>query len=48
MLSAESIFPVVMVLLSIGASVVYFFHGDVAKGAYWVSAASITGSTLFM
>jgi hypothetical protein len=42
------LFPVVLIVIDIGAAVVYLFNGDKARALYWVSAASITLSTLFM
>ena len=33
---------------NISAAIVYLINKDYAKAFYWVSAASITASTLFM
>ena len=33
------IFPIVIILLDIGAGVVYGIHKDIAKAVYWIAAA---------
>lgn len=44
----ENIFPIVMVLISLAASAVYFYSGDIPKGVYWIAASTLTTSTMFM
>jgi hypothetical protein len=36
------IFPYIMMVLNIGASVVYFLDGDIRKGFYWLFAFGLT------
>lgn len=36
------IFPTVLMVLDIGASVVWFAHGDWRRGLYWAGAALLT------
>jgi len=47
-LTLERIFPMLMIVLSVAASAVYFTKGSPAMGCYWISAASLTTTTLFM
>ena len=42
------LFPVILIVIDVGAAVIYLFNGDKARALYWVSAASITLSTLFI
>ena len=42
------IFPIVLAALDIGAAIVYAYNKDYARMMYWLSAASITISTLFI
>lgn len=44
----DKIFPIVLIALNIGAAGVYLYSGDYAKALYWISAASITFSTIWM
>lgn len=46
--SFSSLFPVVMIALSLAAGVIYLFEGNMPKFFYWISAAGITTSTLYM
>ncbi len=39
--------PIVMMLLSAGAAVVYTFDGDWRRALYWAAAAVITVSVTF-
>jgi hypothetical protein len=41
------IFPVAMIIISMGASAVYAYDGDWRKVIYWVSAACLTASVTF-
>ncbi len=47
MLSAEKFLPVVMTFLSMGASVIYFAHGDVRRAIYWIAGAVLTVAVTF-
>ena len=38
------LFPISMLLLSFGASIVYFYNGDLRRGFYWLFAAGITAA----
>lgn len=42
------IFPITLAILDLAASGVYLFNGDIPRAVYWLSAASITFSTLFI
>lgn len=41
-------FPVSMIVLSLLAGVVFFCNGDYPKGFYWLFAAGLTTTTIFM
>jgi hypothetical protein len=41
------IFPCAMMLMSAGASAVYFADGDWRKGLYWFFATGITAAVTF-
>ena len=43
----ERIMPILMMMLSTGSSIVYFVHGDVRKGFYWLAATILTASVTF-
>jgi hypothetical protein len=43
----EQIMPILMMLLSIGSSAVYFSQGSVRRGLYWLAATVLTGSVTF-
>jgi len=36
------IFPIVLICLDFGASIVYFINGDIRHGVYWLAAAVLT------
>jgi len=36
------IFPIVLIYLDFGASIVYFINGDIRHGVYWLAAAVLT------
>jgi hypothetical protein len=42
------VFPVILIILDIGASIVYGYNKDYARAWYWLMAAGITASTLFI
>ena len=42
------ILPIVLMVIDVAAGVTYAIHGDIPRLAYWLSAAAITGSTLFI
>ena len=37
-------FPVTLILLDIGAAIVYAFDADWRRAVYWLAAAVLTGS----
>ena len=41
------IFPTILVVLDIGASIVYFAQGDIRHGVYWLSASVLTASVTY-
>jgi hypothetical protein len=43
----ERIFPVVMLLASIGASLGYLYVADMRRAIYWAAAAVITAAVTF-
>jgi hypothetical protein len=42
------ILPVVLMIIDIAAGAVYLSKGDCPRFVYWIAAATITGSTLFI
>jgi hypothetical protein len=43
----KELFPSILILLNIGAAVVYGFNGDVRKCIYWIAAAVLTACVTF-
>lgn len=41
------IFPILLIVLDVGASIVYFINNDIRHGVYWLSAAVLTASVTF-
>lgn len=41
------IFPVALILLDLGAALVYGIHGDVRKVIYWIAAAILNITVTF-
>lgn len=41
------IFPLMLILLDLGASIVYGFTGDYRRMIYWFAAAVLTSSVTF-
>lgn len=46
-MSAELIGPTVMIVLSVGSSVVYLVKGDLAHSLYWLSGAILNAAITF-
>ena len=46
-MTAQTIFPLVQVALSIGASAVCFWHGDIRHAIYWIAAAVLVLTVTF-
>lgn len=42
------LFPIVLCVIDFGACLVYLCAGDKARALYWISACSITASTLWI
>lgn len=41
------IFPILLIVLDLGAAVVYGFDGDIKKAIYWVAAAVLNAAVTF-
>lgn len=41
------VFPTLLILLDIGASFMYFIHGDIRRAIYWVAAATLTACVTY-
>ena len=41
------ILPTVLILIDIGAAVVYGFNGDIQKAIYWIAAAVVSVTVTF-
>lgn len=41
------VFPTIMIVLMLGAAVVYLMHGDIRKGVYWIAGAVINISVTY-
>lgn len=39
--------PILMIVISVCAAVVYLFTGDIRRAIYWTAAAVITASVTF-
>ena len=46
-MTTKQIFPVILILLDIGAAGVYLSHGDWKKFIYWMAAATLTATVTF-
>ena len=44
---AAKIFPIILIALDTGASIVYFCAGDIRRGVYWLAAAILTVTVTF-
>lgn len=43
----EQIFPTIMIVLSVGASIMYFIKGDIRHGIYWAAATILTSAVTY-
>ncbi len=43
----HQIFPTILILLSIGAGVVYACHGDIRHTVYWFAAAALNAAVTY-
>ena len=46
-MSMEKIFPIILILLQFGASVVYGYFGDIRMMVYWFAAAVLNAAVTF-
>ena len=44
---SKYIFPVALIVLDIGAAIVYGFNGDIRKVVYWIAAAVLNITVTF-
>ena len=44
---SKLIFPIALIVLDIGASLVYGINGDVKKAIYWLAAATLNITVTF-
>ena len=45
-MKAQYIFPIILILLDIGAGIVYATQGDFKKTIYWVAAAAVLNAAV--
>lgn len=43
----EKTFPIILIVLDIGASIVYLSNGDIRRMIYWLAAAVLTYTVTF-
>jgi hypothetical protein len=43
----KNLFPVILMILDLGASIVCFSLSDIRRGVYWLAAAILTASVTF-
>ncbi len=43
-----NLFPIILAIIDLIASMVYLYYKDYARFVYWLSACSITISTIFI
>lgn len=43
----DKILPTTQILISAGASIIYFCGGDIRRGFYWLGAVVITAAVTF-
>ena len=46
-MTRASLFPVALIVLDVGAGIVYVFDGDVRRCVYWLAAAILTAAVTF-
>lgn len=46
-MTAAKILPTVLMLIDIGAGIVYLCGGDVRRFVYWIAAATLTATVTF-
>lgn len=43
----SKIFPSIMILMSLGAAIMYLYEGDWRRVTYWLAASILTASVTF-
>jgi len=43
----DKLFPISIMILQMGAAIIYCYGGDVRKSVYWISATILTASVTF-
>jgi hypothetical protein len=43
-----NLFPIILSILQLGASIVSFYYGNIPKGLYWFFGAGLTSTIIFM
>lgn len=46
-MQASKVLPTAMIVLSVGAALVYLSQGDIRRTVYWTAAAALTASVTF-
>lgn len=46
-MKSQYIFPILLMVLDIGAAIMCFFSGDWKKGIYWIAAAILSATVTF-
>jgi hypothetical protein len=46
-MNKTQIFPLVLIILDLGAGIVYFCNGDIKRGIYWIAALVLTWAVTF-
>jgi hypothetical protein len=44
---SPKLFPTVLIILDVGAAIVYFAHGDIKRAVYWIAAAVLTTTVTY-
>lgn len=47
MIKPNQIFPTILILLDLAASLGYFASGDLKRGVYWIAAGVLTATVTF-
>ena len=47
MIPTSAIFPTILIALDVAAAAVYFWHGDIRHGVYWLAAAVLTTTVTY-
>jgi hypothetical protein len=41
------LFPIILIILDVSASIVYMFDGDIKRTIYWIAAGTLTACVTF-